>query len=288
MQLLWLQYFVTVAKCGSIVQAARIHEIPQPAMSITMKKLESELGTMLFDRLGNRLRLNESGQRFLQYAERSLHTLSDGVAAVREERDSPTGNVRILLLDSRNVIIDRINAFRERYPKILFTLYTTLSPISDFEYDLCIAAQNPLPHMMDRQSALIDEEILIAVRRDHRLAGKQAIGLNELRDERLAMFPRHTSLAALCAEACFAQGLPLQPDFVCDDPLYVRKYVEMGQGVTFSPAVSWQGLFSERIRLLHVRGVDLHRTIYVYWSKDKFLPFAARTFLQDLRDMHLY
>ncbi|NLV58079.1 MAG: LysR family transcriptional regulator [Clostridiales bacterium] len=288
MQLLWLQYFVTVAKCESIVQAARIHEIPQPAMSITMKKLESELGTMLFDRLGNRLRLNESGQRFLEYAERSLHTLSDGVAAVTEERNSPSGNVRILLLDSRSVIIDRIDAFRQRYPKITFTLYTTLSPISDFEYDLCIAAENPLPHMMDRQSALIDEEILIAMTRDHHLADKQAIGLNELRHERLAMFPRHTSLAALCADACSAQGLALQPDFVCDDPFYIRRYVERGDGVTFAPAVSWQGLFSNTIRLLHVRGVDLHRTIYVHWSKDKFLPFAARAFLQDLRDMHLY
>ena len=51
MELLQLRYFVTVAHLGNITKAAEKHNIPQPAMSQTIARLEADLGGIrLFDR----------------------------------------------------------------------------------------------------------------------------------------------------------------------------------------------------------------------------------------------
>ena len=55
MELLQLRYFCTVARLQNISQAAAFHEIPQPAMSKTISKLEKELGAELFARRKNRI-----------------------------------------------------------------------------------------------------------------------------------------------------------------------------------------------------------------------------------------
>ena len=57
MELMRLRYFYTVGKMLNISQAAKIHGIPQPAMSKTISSLESELGVKLFDRSKNHLSL---------------------------------------------------------------------------------------------------------------------------------------------------------------------------------------------------------------------------------------
>lgn len=286
MQLLWLQYFCSVARYESIAQAARHHGIPQPAMSITIKKLERELDAVLFDRLGNRLRLNESGRRFYRYAQRSLALLTDGVNAVTENVQAPSGEVRLLLLESHHVVMQHIFAFQQRYPKITFALCNSLHAAEVFEGDLFIGVRRPLP-LLDEKSALIDEEILVAVPRGHPLAAKSAIGLNELQNEQFALLPKDSDLSALCLSACAAHHLEPQLAIISDDPYYVRQYVEMGRGLTFVPEVSWRGLFSSRVKLLHVRGVDLRRTTYVYWSREKYMSLAVRTYLQDLRGAQL-
>ena len=80
MELLQLRYFQTVARFESVTKAAHHHGVPQPSMSQTISKLERELGNVkLFDRINNRLYLNENGKRFLEYVDKALMTLDNGV-----------------------------------------------------------------------------------------------------------------------------------------------------------------------------------------------------------------
>ena len=72
MELMRLRYFYTVGKMLNISQAAKIHGIPQPAMSKTISSLESELGVKLFDRCKNHLSLTKAGQLFMPEVEKAL------------------------------------------------------------------------------------------------------------------------------------------------------------------------------------------------------------------------
>lgn len=66
MTLQQLMYFRTLARYESISHAATVIHISQPALSMSIKKLETELGYNLFDRTGSSIRLNASGKRFLE------------------------------------------------------------------------------------------------------------------------------------------------------------------------------------------------------------------------------
>ena len=67
-----LEYFIHVAACENISQAAIDLYISQPSLSAAIRRLEKELGKPLFDRVGKRLRLNEQGKRFCRLPDKLL------------------------------------------------------------------------------------------------------------------------------------------------------------------------------------------------------------------------
>ena len=76
--LLQLQYFQSLAKEQHLTKTAEKLFISQTTLSATIIKLEKELGTQLFDRKGGSIRLNEQGEKYLQYVNGALLMLSDG------------------------------------------------------------------------------------------------------------------------------------------------------------------------------------------------------------------
>ena len=66
MEMLQLRYFFESAKCESFAKTAEKYVVPTTSVSAAVKRLEKELGCELFERLPNRILLNEDGHRLLQ------------------------------------------------------------------------------------------------------------------------------------------------------------------------------------------------------------------------------
>lgn len=81
-----LQCFLETARLGSIVQGAEAMSISQPAVSKTLKELESALGARLFDRSRKGVRLTRFGEIFLRHAAASVMALRQGVDSVTRAR----------------------------------------------------------------------------------------------------------------------------------------------------------------------------------------------------------
>lgn len=79
MELLQLRYFLTVAELQHITKAAEALYITQPALSRSISRLEASVGVPLFDRIGMRIELNQSGQLLYDYAKRALDLLDRGM-----------------------------------------------------------------------------------------------------------------------------------------------------------------------------------------------------------------
>ena len=86
MKMTQLLYFKTVAEDGRISVAARKLYVTAPAVSIAITNLEKELGVQLFDRIKNRLVLNEYGKAYLQYVNKVFSDLSLAKEAIQEMR----------------------------------------------------------------------------------------------------------------------------------------------------------------------------------------------------------
>lgn len=76
MELKQIEYFLQLAQTQHLSQTADILHIAQPTLSKSLKSLERELGTPLFDRVGNRLHLNDSGERFYANAKQAMQLLT--------------------------------------------------------------------------------------------------------------------------------------------------------------------------------------------------------------------
>lgn len=84
MELNQLRYFKAVAEYGSISRAAKALYITQPALSKVIARLEGEVGTKLFERTKDGMKLNLSGVRMLQCANTVFTELEQCIVDLKE------------------------------------------------------------------------------------------------------------------------------------------------------------------------------------------------------------
>ena len=81
-----LRQFAEFASAGTLTEAAELLHLSQPALSRNMKKLEDDLGILLFTRSKNKLEMNENGKYVLGLAEKLLDD-ADSLAVKAREFD---------------------------------------------------------------------------------------------------------------------------------------------------------------------------------------------------------
>lgn len=121
MKLHQLRDFVTVAEMGGVRAAARKLGISQPAVSKSIRQLESELGLPLFERSGKGAQLNQSGQSFLaraQLAVRELQKGKDELTLLHGRSVSGTVAFSVFGSPALFLVPSALAQFRRRYPDI--------------------------------------------------------------------------------------------------------------------------------------------------------------------------
>ena len=90
-----LRTFVCVADSQTFSDAANRQRVTKSAISQQIKTLETQLGVALFERVGRRALLTESGQQLAHAFRGHLHAIDDAVAAVASAHGDVRGNIRI-------------------------------------------------------------------------------------------------------------------------------------------------------------------------------------------------
>lgn len=140
MEILQLRYFYESAKSQSLSAAARKYMVPVSSVSVSVKRLETELGVALFERTGNRILLTEKGKLFYQTAEQLLRGLEKGVHAITTTHTDEV-KLSLLVCSNRKSIVRRILRFRQLYPSISFKI--DLAPQGALtDYDIIVGPSN--------------------------------------------------------------------------------------------------------------------------------------------------
>lgn len=93
MEIKQLQYFLAIARSGSLASAADVIGIAQPSLSVQLKNLEARLGADLFIRSPRGVTLTDSGAVLVEHAERILEGLDQAKNAVRQASEAAVGQV---------------------------------------------------------------------------------------------------------------------------------------------------------------------------------------------------
>ncbi len=264
MELLQLKYFCDAAKTENFTVTARRFLVPTSAVSQSIKRLEVELGVKLFAREANRIALNERGRAFLSDAQRALALLDR--AKKRASDVGEQGEIRISIFINRRPVMETVERFRKLHPDVNIVTKYAADPTKE-AVDL-IVTDKELGGAFEG-SALIKEDILLAMHKDHPLASLVQISCDDLKGMPFICTNQGSSLYRITNEICADIGFKPHVAICSDDPYYIRKCVEMGLGVALIPAVSWKGQFSDNVILKKIH--DYCRHTFLYHKKGEYL-----------------
>ncbi|HEU4537521.1 MAG TPA: LysR family transcriptional regulator, partial [Polyangiaceae bacterium] len=119
-----LALFVATADAGSLSAAARRLGLTPAAASAALKRLEAELGALLFVRSTRSLRLTPEGERFLHYGRRALLLLREGREAVARGHDAAGGTLQVSAPSDlgRRHVLAWLDEFQARQPGLRLRL----------------------------------------------------------------------------------------------------------------------------------------------------------------------
>lgn len=142
-----VRIFLSVARAGQILGAARRLELNHATVSRRIAALERELGAKLFRRLTTGSEMTEEGERFLAVAERIEADMIAARAEIAGESDEISGVVRIGAPDGFGVafLAPRLGALTERYPDLSIQLVPVPRSfsLSRREADIAITVERP-------------------------------------------------------------------------------------------------------------------------------------------------
>jgi DNA-binding transcriptional LysR family regulator len=137
-----LEFFVLVARHGSLSAAARALDLTPPAATRRLVQIESRLGVRLVNRTTRSVSLTSEGQTYLLHATRILAEVREMEDVVTSGRSTPRGLLRVnaTLGFGRTVIAPIVSAFAKRHPDVTVQIDVTDKPIDLVEsgFDLAI------------------------------------------------------------------------------------------------------------------------------------------------------
>ena len=126
MELRHLQYFLTIAREGTISGAAQALHLSQPSLSRQMQDLERELDVKLFNRGSRHIELTEEGMRLRRRAEEIVDLVGRTEAELRVSAETIAGEVRIGSGETpaMDLVARVIAEMQSAYPLVRFALHS--------------------------------------------------------------------------------------------------------------------------------------------------------------------
>lgn len=278
MELLQLKYFITVARHEHMTRAAEQLHISQPALSRTIAALEQSVGVQLFERTSKYIKLNAHGRSFLKNVEQALTILDNAERELRDLEGEPAEPISLTFTVASYVIPALLSAFRKKHPRITFRLRQNVPSFGQQDFDLLITT---LPYPSSSETAtvpLLTEDIFLAIPRDHPLAKRTSIRLEEAAGEEFISLRRGSNLRELTEHLCGLAGFAPNIVFESDNPSIVRGLIGEGQGVALFPAVTWGGSIGRSSVLLPIEEPVCKRTIGVVWNTSRYVSRSTELF----------
>ncbi len=244
MELRHLRFFVAVAETGSLTTAAaqRLHTA-QPSLGRQMRDLEYEVGVPLMTRSARGIELTASGRAFLDHARLALAQVeAAGEAARRAAKPvRPSFALGFLTGQEMDWMLAALRVLHDTLPNLDVTVSSQYSPdLADAlrrgKLDIAFMRQEERTEDLIYRF-VIREPLVVIMPSDHRLASKDAVGIEDLASETfLRMSKTAPVLRKLMDDYLARSHITPAPDLEIDNLGMAMSLVASTRGVTLVPA----------------------------------------------------
>lgn len=239
-----LQAFIAVAERGSFRSAAEHIHLSPPALSRRIERLESIIGTRLFNRTTREVELTSLGRVFLDRARAAIDDLESAMLGIADIATTRSGRVTVACVPSAALYFlpQVIRSFSAKYPSIRIrvideSMNQTLQSVMTGESDFGIGfMSNLMPEIIF--DAIHSDPFVLAMRRDHTLAKNKSISWSSIEGEQLIAVSRSSGNRQLLDDALTKFGR--RPDFAFEVSHIgtLLGMVEAGLGLAAVPRMS--------------------------------------------------
>ena len=286
MDLALLRIFQTVADEGSFSRAGHKLFRSQPAISLALKRLEADLGTRLIDRSSRALRLTDAGREVSAYAKQFLALDRKMRVALSDLRELRAGKLTIGANESTALyLLGHVEDFRRRHPAIQVELRRSLSSripdaVLDGSLELGAISYDPGDPKLQIYR-LYQDRLTFVVSPQHRLAGLDVVGIEELGGETFIAHNVVSPYRARVIETFRRHEVPLNMAIEMPTIETIRRLVQKNLGVAFLPKMCVeQQLETGALKEVAVRELGMERTIRLVYPAGRSLSQASRAFLE--------
>lgn len=281
-----LLYFSEVAKQLNFTKAATILHVSQPALSKTIKGLETELGVTLFYRASHQLELTDAGEAFLINAKQVLDAFDNLKTELNDVKDLKKGEIRIGIppIIGAAFFSKLISRFIEDYPEIEITLTEVGSKkikdgVEEGSLDIGLICNLPVQESSFKTIELLRDPLHLIVHKHHSLAAKKTIDFTNIADESFILYRQDFTLYDSILDACSKHGFT--PHIVCESSQkeFMLEMVEAKLGVALLPSKICEEINNDQVVALPFVKPKVNLNLGLIWKKNKYLPFAVREFI---------
>jgi LysR family transcriptional regulator, hydrogen peroxide-inducible genes activator len=287
MELHQLRYFSAVARTGNFTRAAEQEHVAQPSLSQQILKLEDELGTKLFDRLGRKATLTQSGEALLLRVQRILHDLSEAKSEVQELAG---GNKGRLVLGTIPTIAPyflpaRLALFTRKYPHIQVSIVeditsVLLTRLHEGKIDMLLVA---LPVSGDGLvcTELKREALYVVAPENHPLAKRRTIFLREIQNDPFILLKDGHCFRDTAVAAC--RRARVRPNVVFESGHFATILAMVSAGMGFSVVPEMAIEKRAGCRFLRLGDDRSFRRIGLVHLKNHFQTHSQRALVEYLK-----
>lgn len=289
MELHQLRYFAAVAELRNFTRAAERCHVSQPSLSQQIIKLERELRTPLFERLGRTVQLTDAGHALYERAVRILGAVEEASASVRSDTDWTSGEVSLgaIMTVAPYLLPDLVRGFLRQYPKARVTVREdfTAGIVRDCltgELDVGLVAL-PIDDERLAVEPLRTEELLLALPAKHPWRDRKRVVAADLVKQSFVLLSELHCLGEQIVSYCRSRDC--LPAVTCQTAQLatVQEMVALGLGVSLVPEMAARAAPSKRVAYRSLGHDAPRRTIALVHHRDRYHSRLVQRLLDSLR-----
>jgi DNA-binding transcriptional LysR family regulator len=290
MEIRQLRSFQVVANLLSFNKAAGQLHYAQSSISAQIQALEEELGVQLFDRLGRRVQLTETGVQLLQYANKILDLVEETRSEVAGGK-APLGSLTIRIPETLGVhrLPPVIKDFHSRFPKVQLNFITCAH--EGLEKDLRKGITDLaflLAESISASDLMVEtvgfESVVLVASPYHPLAAKGTVHNRDLAGETILLSRVDCSYRRIFEQMLDQEEVSKFHRLEFYSVEVIKRSVMAGVGIALLPEVAVaEEIARKELALLPWAEEKIEVAILMIWYKERWVSPALKAFMEITR-----
>lgn len=289
MEIEYLENFIVLAQYQNFGEAADLQFMSQSALSKRIKKLEEQIGVVLFNRTTKSVELNEYGTIFLKYAEKIVSLEKECLLEIREKLPENQRYFKVGALPSfaEYHITELISSFMRKsdvWIKVITAPSEKLeSMLENNECDFAFIRQVHDANHKFLKIPIVADRLVAIIPKEHKLTHYNALEIKQLRNERFIMQTENSRPYNFCRSLCRKNGFDPNIIFTDSQIKNIVDFVEKGLGISLLMEKVANDSLTENVKVIPITPT-IENIVMLCSLRTKLFDQSQKDFLTFIRN----